>query len=904
MAVSTERLVPILPRPSSLIIPDDRLSLPILDNSSYSPFPTFPGSRHARDPYGLNAYLMHPEESVWDIDRAANTSHDAGLRREGDSPNRQSSLRRRSSVSMFRRPSPLSQPPVGPAVDSPPSPLPMQRKRSNSADSVSTASIKLKEEFLASLPKRKPKTPKSLSSKAFKRALKFGKRSEIEAEDALPPPLTDSSEDLVGPLSLLTIDTVPTTPMTTRSSSNQSANSSASSISSDGVQTPSESVTLDISVVGVKLADALLEVEQKHTRKKSFLGWFGSRRSSKTSLNSTDSSDIATPVGSNGPSPSTSCVDLAALSPSPSIESPSRSYLSVKTTPSSEAPSPLWVSDRLRRMSIMKMNQVRSASPHPFARTLRRQHFNLPDELSLSLQAGKRVFPASVNTYLAEPTIQPTCGLWQSLVIRNVLNALERGIRPTGSLSSRYPTLSSPLSRLGAKQLQPKGLTDFVRRPPFEDRMLVHYPDDKYSPISMARPGYGVWDLDFTDYILALSEVDEPSHTSRTSLSNSMLGVSCTELEPAQADWTTMPRGSISGLDDVEAVIGAIDDADREAVTNTPSELKALDDRVESAANDMSDKSLEDGPIVAVEIAVNISSITEEPVRVAKRQQQQTWDDSDSESDSRNSSNESEDEDEPLAMVVKKQSGHAIRQAPQSRRLESMPTAASRPSSVHQRANSTPSLSADITRNTQDNEEAKAKALVQVAQARARQAQARSGETERLAVSQQRQGNYFSTSPMRHRQSMTDQERPVLKGKSASTTDLPLRPRGRIASSASSMRPPSALMPPASPATYLSASAGERRASTTGKAEGRRYHSFYEASSRAGPQPHYPYPIAPAYPLSHMPVTPTIPMPLAAGQFSMPYQGYPVGQGMPFPHGQMVSQGQSQHVGWRGPRMM
>ena len=53
----------------------------------------------------------------------------------------------------------------------------------------------------------------------------------------------------------------------------------------------------------------------------------------------------------------------------------------------------------------------------------------------------------------------------------------------------------------------------------------------------MARPGYGVWDLDFSAYILALSQVDEPG----------------------EGGWPIIPRASFGArIDELGAVMGGV----------------------------------------------------------------------------------------------------------------------------------------------------------------------------------------------------------------------------------------------------------------------------------------------------------------------------------------------------------
>lgn len=147
------------PRPASLHVSNLAFSVPIIDQTSYSPFPTLPGGR-SHDPYGLNAFLQQPDvDSSW-------TPPTAPLVKE-------KSIGKRKSLSALRKPSPLSQPPVGAAVDL----QPVTRMRSNSVDSTRGTPPAIPEP---------PKTPKSLGRKSL-RGYFTRKNSLFGADEDIPP---------------------------------------------------------------------------------------------------------------------------------------------------------------------------------------------------------------------------------------------------------------------------------------------------------------------------------------------------------------------------------------------------------------------------------------------------------------------------------------------------------------------------------------------------------------------------------------------------------------------------------------------------------------------------------------------------------------------------------------------
>ncbi len=96
------------PRPTSLFQPE-RYTPSLLDSSSYSPFPTVAGAR--ADPFGLNAYLLHPEDQLWayiePIPSGDAYPGPAGQKEKGEASKPRLVLKKVKSSAALRKGSPL-----------------------------------------------------------------------------------------------------------------------------------------------------------------------------------------------------------------------------------------------------------------------------------------------------------------------------------------------------------------------------------------------------------------------------------------------------------------------------------------------------------------------------------------------------------------------------------------------------------------------------------------------------------------------------------------------------------------------------------------------------------------------------------------------------------------------------
>ncbi|ORX38635.1 hypothetical protein BD324DRAFT_608043 [Kockovaella imperatae] len=661
------------PRPTSLHLPASIDAQGIVATSSYSPFPTFPG---ARDPHGLDQYLLHPSDPSWlytDPSPASSDHSDSETESTSNSLATPPSMSKRHSFSMNRKPSPLSQPPVSgtKAAQAGPS---MQRNRSDLGGSLTMSQRASSSSSLHRRPPVQPIplpdfTPGSASmtiepsssssngKSSLRKALTFSRKSFLGKDPmtAAPPPPPPQPE---------TPPPIPLTPrLASRSDSSHSAVSSASSTSSgEEVKTPNEAVIVSsqIEVAGGKLAQALAEADSgDSSRRKNWRGWLGGKRgtkltalamSSQTSLASQESSPHSTTTPSLPRAGSPVVASIVAAEPL-SRSSSEKSFSSVIA------------SEQLRRLSLQKLSQFRSPSPHPLTLTLKRQYCNFPSEIATSIRSGQKVYPLSVNVVDPDAPMSPAQGgLVTSLAIRCVLQKLEQGQTPP-RLTRKTPSKRSIMRR-------PRGVLDFINRPPFEERNLVFYPNGTVSPISMARPGYGVWDLDFSSYILALSQVDEL---------------------PGDDGWPIIPRPSIgTDIDELEGVMDIPD-----ITTTAPEESK------ESAALDEVDANLLPGITFTLSASSSSSALSESgastdvgpndivdlPQSSFKRASRiLTWDESSEDS----SDEESDDEDEDSPVVKPLQ---------HRRSFPSMPTPSSQdlapPSSPRLRASSQAGQEAD-----------------------------------------------------------------------------------------------------------------------------------------------------------------------------------------------------------------
>ncbi|OXC69038.1 hypothetical protein AYX13_02327 [Cryptococcus neoformans] len=491
-----DSLLPTLSRSSSLYVSDAPRTVSLLDTSSYSPFPTFPGTLKTSDPYGLSTFLLHPEDALWKYvdpipDPHASTS--SGEEDEDDAPtkSRPQTVRKQKSLGLLR-PSPLSQPPIA-TDETEKSDKQLGRKRSLSMGEETRPSPTQQKEVVDSFRATAPATPVREKSK-LKKAFALGRMSGRKSETA--PPVPTPPVPTVSTLSLAEDDTIghPVTPLSTRSSSNSTLSSGSSTCSSDDIKTPAEGQLVEVMIEGKVLANALEEKNKKKGR--SVWGWFGGKKIKG------DGSQVSPKISAKS-TPSSSTTDLLAVPQSSPPESKPQTAINL---PSNQFPvEHTYLTNQLRASSLRKIAQLKAPSPHPFALALARQHRKLPDEVALSIQSGRRVFPKSVNSFTGLADLSPAQGgLRLGLAVRDVMIKLDRGEQPQGTIMARRNSKKNLVPR-------PKGVLDFINRPPFEQRNFVYFPDGVYSPISMARPGYGVWELDFSAYIQGLGELHEVS---------------------------------------------------------------------------------------------------------------------------------------------------------------------------------------------------------------------------------------------------------------------------------------------------------------------------------------------------------------------------------------------------------
>lgn len=416
----------------------DPQAMPILD--TYSPFPTF----GARDPFGLDAFLLHPHDASWDYLQPSSIPGEDLPESERPKHTRRSALLRQSSA-MLRQSSPLSAPPL----------------ISDDDDDNHC------HEAGQDLPRTR--RPVSIGTKGLLALV--GRKSNATASPDTPefsvPTTPDEDEEL-----------------TSRPTSMASLVSSGSSEGScDGVKTPCETPgPLDVSA---RLLTAALQDDQRKASRSSWRGWLDSKRTSFLGMRGGEAGTTLLE------SPRASVVDLAAEVPD--AES---SVIGVDTDAARSAAA-------LRRVSLIKLGSLRMPSAHPLAAVLARQLGDLPNEVAFSIPATKRVYPMSVNLWKNTTELAPAQGgLRVALGLRNIIHKIDVGERPRELRMSRRAPQQNAMQRA-------RGIRDFVARKPFEERMVVYLADETCSEVSTARPGYAIWDVDFTDYIQALAEAEE-----------------------------------------------------------------------------------------------------------------------------------------------------------------------------------------------------------------------------------------------------------------------------------------------------------------------------------------------------------------------------------------------------------
>ncbi|WVQ89770.1 hypothetical protein IAS59_003534 [Cryptococcus gattii] len=461
MMSALDSLLPTITRPSSLYVSDAPRTVPLLDTSSYSPFPTFPGSLKTSDPYGLNTFLLHPGDALWNyVDPIPDphASASSGEEDDSDAPakSRPQIVRRQKSMGLLR-PSPLSQPSAAAEEKGEPEKS-SGRKRSFSMGGESKLSPTEQKEVVDSFRTAALATPTREKSR-LKKAFALGKKSGRKSETIPPVPTPPIPAVPTLPFTEDDPTAVPVTPLSTSSSSTSTTSSASSTSSSDDVKTPAEGQNNEIMIEGKVLAKALEAKSKKKGR--GMWGWFGGK------ISKSDGSQ-ASPKSSAKGTPSSSTVDLPTV-PQSSPPQP-KFQAAINHFPNRYPVEHTYLTNQLRASSLRKIAQLKAPSPHPFALALARQHRKLPDEVALSIQSGRRVFPKSVNSFTGLGDLSPA-----------------------------------------QEESNPKGVLNFINRPPFEQRNFVYFPDGMYSPISMARPGYGVWELRFSAYIQGLGELHEVS---------------------------------------------------------------------------------------------------------------------------------------------------------------------------------------------------------------------------------------------------------------------------------------------------------------------------------------------------------------------------------------------------------
>ncbi|RSH82519.1 uncharacterized protein EHS24_007499 [Apiotrichum porosum] len=477
------------------------------------------GSDHARDPFGLNSFLMSPFDSAWEFSHSIPEEAPKKTERPAKSMSRRS-----SSSNLLRRPSPLAQPPVLADADAD-----AEAKADDSTEVIDDEDSAVASDVAED---NSPRRPNSMGSKGL-RAL-IARKSTLVTEASAAPVVTVSAADDLEPNSgpaicESPISSAPQSPIIdnvsrmagSRSDSMCSAMSSGSSTDGscdDGIQTPGDLPPpgpVDVSAASVRLVAALNE--DRSRPKSTWRDWLNGRRSSFLGIRSESGTTLLE-------SPRESVLDLG-----PEIPEAENS-----PTDNSDA---AHAAAQLRRLSLQKLGALRMPSPHPLQLLLTRQHVNLPDEVAFSIPATKRVFPMSVNTVQRGSTEFAAAhgSLRVALAVRNVVVHIDRGERPTDAWVPKKASSSSNI-------LRPRGVRDFVARQPFEERMVTFFPDERVTHVSMARRGFAIYELEFSDYIMALSESEDAPITWSLSKKSNRSTSSSSLLPPPRAAPTKVTK--------------------------------------------------------------------------------------------------------------------------------------------------------------------------------------------------------------------------------------------------------------------------------------------------------------------------------------------------------------------------
>ena len=480
-------LTPVYAR-TNTSLPDQ---LPSFDDIRFDPlggpFPVFGKTSHAADPHGLNAYLMHPEDQLWNyLQPRPRTSV------EPVPIQQQQSFKADPFVKPLAK-SPLGRPPL---VVGKPEPINLPGQQDEQNDATKKGSLKSKLGFMKSGTKTS-KSSTSLSSLVEGPSTRAAK-SQPGSPTTASRSVERIEEDEVGERSQ-------TSPMT---------------ITSPTPGLDEQTIKGSPVLLEQKLTPESSPVETRPTNTSRW-SWLGMgpkqqrKKSGQIVVKKPTALHEAAPLD-----PSLSADPLAGVLPSsiPADATPAvNESLHLLTRTRSPMPESLRA---MRNISINKLSALRAPSPHPIL-----PEAAIPAYLAhhgSDTSSSKRLlkFPRSVNSrHLPGMGLGPAeAGMRIDIGVRALLNkidsqaALDLSEISSASVFSstsgkRMPNGLNDLANIKAKieknARRGPGIPAFLARPGFEDRMLCYDEEGQPSPIQCDR---AVYEIEFSQGLEALGE--------------------------------------------------------------------------------------------------------------------------------------------------------------------------------------------------------------------------------------------------------------------------------------------------------------------------------------------------------------------------------------------------------------
>lgn len=460
---------------------------------SGGPFPVFGKTSHAADPHGLNAYLMHPEDQLWNyLQPRPRTSADAGSNQQHQQQQQQQ-LKSDPFVKHLAK-SPLGRSSL---IVGKPEPIKLPEQQNEQNDPGKRGSLYSKLGFM------KPGNKTSRSSTSLS-SLVDGPTARGAKSQPVSPTLVHRSverieEDEVGEQSVPSPGTV------------------TSATSGLDERTIKGSPVLQREKLVLASEPSPAEQRPMSTSRWSWLGMGQRKKSGSIAFKKPTELHEATPLD-----PGLSADPLAGVLPS-SVSADATPAVNESLHLLTRTRSPMPESLRaMMNLSIRKLSALRAPSPHPILPEAAIPAYLAHHGSDTSESKRLMKFPRSVNSrQLPGMGLGPAeAGMRIDIGVRALLRKIDLN---SANLDLTEISSATGLATTTSGKKMPNGLTDlasikakveqnarrgpgipaFLARPGFEDRMLCYDEDGRALPIQSDR---AVYEIEFSQGLEALGE--------------------------------------------------------------------------------------------------------------------------------------------------------------------------------------------------------------------------------------------------------------------------------------------------------------------------------------------------------------------------------------------------------------